>query len=61
MPYVLRRGRWPAILGLVLLAAGTLTADPPKVEVQVVKYDELTKKISDQKGKVVVVDFWADT
>lgn len=32
-----------------------------KVGLKQVKYDELTKLIADQKGKVVVVDFWADT
>jgi len=52
-----------ALLGL-LLAVAPSPADPKdeeKVELKVVKYDELTKLIADQKGKVIVVDFWADT
>ncbi len=35
--------------------------DPAKVELKVVKYDELKESIKKFKGKVVVVDFWADT
>jgi hypothetical protein len=31
-----------------------------KVEVQVVKYAGLASTVSKLKGKVVVVDFWAD-
>jgi hypothetical protein len=46
-----------AMLGLALPA----WAGDGKVELKQVKYDELTKLIADQKGKVVVVDFWADT
>ena len=52
------------ILPTVLLAGLVLAAekeDEPKVEVTVVKYNDLCKEIIGLKGKVVVVDFWADT
>ena len=48
------------ILGLALavpLAAGA----GDKVEVKVVKYAGLGNIIKSCKGKVVVIDFWADT
>lgn len=47
------------MLGLVCLAAPS-RGEENKVELKPVKYDELTKLIANQKGKVVVVDFWAD-
>jgi hypothetical protein len=31
-----------------------------KVELKVIKYPELAKTVRDLKGKVIVVDFWAD-
>jgi len=31
-----------------------------KVDVKVVKYDDLTATIKKLKGKVIVIDFWAD-
>jgi thiol-disulfide isomerase/thioredoxin len=43
----------------VLLIVGPILADPP-VSVQVVKYDGLSALIKQHRGKVVVVDFWAD-
>jgi thiol:disulfide interchange protein len=53
-------------LGLAALLAfsgGTpLAADPPKKtgpEVEVVSYAQLGKLIKNNRGKVVVVDFWA--
>ena len=45
----------PALLLTALFASA---AD--KVEVKVAKYADLGKAIKDQKGKIVVVDFWAD-
>lgn len=53
---------------LTTLAALTLAvsaaADPPKAEakvtVKVVKYEGLTELIKQNRGKVTVVDFWAD-
>jgi thiol-disulfide isomerase/thioredoxin len=53
-------------LRLILLAgfvlpAATATADPPAaVTVNVVKYDGLSALVKQHRGKVVVVDFWAD-
>jgi len=48
-----------AALGFTLIGADK--ADEPKVELRVAKYDDLGKTVRDLKGKVVVVDFWADT
>jgi thiol:disulfide interchange protein len=39
--------------------AGSAHAED-KVELKVVKYPELAKTVRQLKGKVVVVDFWAD-
>jgi thiol-disulfide isomerase/thioredoxin len=45
----------------LLLISASAPADPPAaVAVQVVKYDGLSALIKQQRGKVVVVDFWAD-
>lgn len=52
------------LLAALALVAVALAADPPRgghaSRVQVVKYDDLTDSIRKLKGKVVVVDFWAD-
>lgn len=54
-------------LALLALTLGVATigwaAEPvaPKVDVRVVKYADLGKTIRQYAGKVVVVDFWADT
>ena len=48
------------LLGLALVAGPSL-AEEGKVQLKLVKYDELTKILAGQKGKVVVIDFWADT
>lgn len=50
--------RWAMIL--LMLAAGPATAQPPAVSVSVVKYDGLIEAVKKLKGKVVVVDCWAD-
>ena len=44
----------------LLSAANTATQAADKVEVKVVKYAALGDTIKQLKGKVVVVDFWAD-
>jgi hypothetical protein len=52
----------PALL--LAVQARTSAGDPKdqsKVDLKVVKYDELKEAIKKFKGKVVVVDFWADT
>jgi hypothetical protein len=46
-----------ALFGLTPLLAAQDKATDPKI----VKFDELKKAIAEQKGKVLVIDFWADT
>lgn len=52
------------LLTALVLVAVALAADPPRGgpanRLQVVKYDDLIDAIRKLKGKVVVVDFWAD-
>jgi thiol:disulfide interchange protein len=49
---------------LALTAVAGLAAEPAsvqsKVEVKVVKYPELAQTIKQLKGKVIVMDLWAD-
>jgi hypothetical protein len=48
--------------GLTLLGfVPSMCAGDDKVTLKLVKYDKLIKQIADQKGKVVVIDFWSDT
>jgi hypothetical protein len=47
------------LLVALLLVGPTPAAD--EVEVKVVNYDGMAKIVDGLKGKVVVVDFWADT
>jgi thiol-disulfide isomerase/thioredoxin len=49
---------WAGLLAL-LVAMPVMAAD--KVELKVMKYDDLTKLIKENKGKVIVVDFWQNT
>jgi len=55
-------GAFARCLGLAMLATGLLgaAAAEDKVDVRVVSYAELGETIRQLKGKVVVVDFWAD-
>jgi hypothetical protein len=46
------------LVSTLLVHAPVVAQD--KVEVKVAKYTELTDTIKKLKGKVVVVDFWAD-
>ena len=48
-----------AILAVLALAVGSARAED-NVEVKVVKYPDLAKTVKQLKGKVVVVDFWAE-
>ncbi|HTK75849.1 MAG TPA: TlpA disulfide reductase family protein [Gemmataceae bacterium] len=48
-----------AALSLLVVAAGPPAKDG-KVTVTVVKYDGLTEVVKKNKGKVLVLDFWAD-
>jgi hypothetical protein len=60
--YLMRSlGRWLALPALLLLNPLAGTAEDSKVEVKVVKYKGLEETLQGLKGKVVVVDFWADT
>jgi hypothetical protein len=34
--------------------------DPKAIELKVIKYDDLQAAVTAQKGKVVVVDIWAE-
>ena len=58
--YVSRRQLLPALVACFLLVAAD-KVDEPKVELRVVKYEEMGRTIKDLKGKIVVVDFWQDT
>ena len=58
--------KWITALSAFLLLGNTTVpaggkADEGKVAVKVVKLDGLKDLIKQQKGKVVVVDFWSDT
>ena len=48
------------LLFLSMFAAPTLATSPAPVGVKVVRYDGLGDVIKQNRGKVVVVDFWAD-
>jgi hypothetical protein len=45
---------------LVLGALPGRTQAPPPVDLKVVKYDALAQEIGKLKGKVVLVDVWAN-
>ena len=58
----MRPKRWRAgfvILSTIFLLPALALAED-KVEVKVVKYAGLTDTIKKLKGKIIVVDFWAD-
>jgi len=52
----------PRLLGLltVLLTTAAFAAEPAAVTLETVKYPDLCKAVRAQRGKVVVVDVWAD-
>ena len=57
----MHRNRWRTgfvALAALVLAVPALAQD--KVEVKLAKYADLTAVIKKNKGKVIVVDFWAD-
>jgi hypothetical protein len=52
------------LITLVLAMIGRSSAEErqePKIDLKTVKYSELTKEIEALKGKVIVIDYWADT
>ena len=62
--HYLRYRLFLGIATLTLLACGLVAAEKAeetKVELKIIKYDDLIKEIESLKCKVVVVDFWADT
>jgi thiol-disulfide isomerase/thioredoxin len=64
MPSVVHRFFVLSLVGFCLLAGGTVTADPPgadAVEVKVRNYSEMLDTVKHLRGRVLVVDFWADT
>ena len=48
-----------AIGGAMCLAAGLEASDA--VTIRVIKYAELGQAVKQNKGHVIVLDFWADT
>lgn len=57
---MMRRTRWAGLAALLALLAAAPAFAEEKVELKVMKYDDLAKIIRDNKGKVIVVDFWQD-
>ena len=55
-----RRLALPMIVVCALLLGSDKT-DELKVDLRVAKYDEMGELIKNQKGKIVVVDFWQDS
>jgi thiol-disulfide isomerase/thioredoxin len=56
----MRVTRWAGLAALLALFAAAPTFAEEKVEVKVMKWKDLQKIIEDNKGKVIVVDFWQD-
>ena len=56
----MRMIRWAVVAALVALIAAAPGFAEDKVDIQVMKYNDLIKLIEKNKGKVVVVDFWQD-
>jgi len=44
----------------ILVPGNALTQQKPGVDIKVINYDGLKKAVRDQRGKVVVVDFWGE-
>src|SRR5438046_604464 len=57
---MMRMTRRAALATLLALFASAPAFAEDKVEVKVMKYDDLARLIKDNKGKVIVVDFWQD-
>jgi thiol:disulfide interchange protein len=56
----MRMARLGGLGGLVLAIGTAATAPAPDISAKAVKYADLGKVVRSQRGKVVVVDFWAD-
>jgi hypothetical protein len=46
---------------LVLMGGLLCAQEPDQVTVKILKYPDLGNRIKELKGKIIVVDFWADT
>jgi hypothetical protein len=44
----------------LLFPGFALTQQKPAIEIKVVNHDALKKAVRDQRGKVVLVDFWGE-
>lgn len=52
--------RWLVVIGVsALLGAAAQPGQEGKIEMTAVKYDGLKQEVLKQRGKVVIVDFWA--
>lgn len=56
----MRRTPWAGLVALLVLFAAPAFAADDKVEVKVMKYQDLKDLVRKNKGKVIVVDFWQD-
>ncbi len=56
----MRMARLGALGGLLVMLGTAATAPAPEIAAKVVGYAELGKFVRGQRGKVVVVDFWAN-
>lgn len=57
----MKRLRWAAfVLLAITLSSGAGSQEKTAVELKVVKYDGLAEAIVKNRGKVVLVDFWAN-
>ncbi len=56
----MRMARLGALGGLVLAIGAVSSAPAPEIAAKAVNYADLGKFVRGQRGKVVVVDFWAD-
>lgn len=56
----IRIGLLLALLGLLPATSARGQTPEDAVKLKVVKYADLADAVRQQKGKVVVVDFWAD-
>jgi hypothetical protein len=56
----MRMARLGALGGLVLAIGAAASAPAPEISAKAIDYADLGKFVRGQRGKVVVVDFWAD-
>jgi hypothetical protein len=49
----------PILALLAVLSASIVQSQEPSFEMALIKYDGLKQEVLKQRGKVVIVDFWA--